>query len=90
MNTPFIICIGNFLCLIYIQADLLCYFLLNEKAEDKQTRNLVSFDPANSEMSKIYRGNFQFLCRLAQLFLHTSAVVLRKKSEIIGEKDLLS
>ena len=34
-------------------------------------------------MSKIYQGNFQSLCRLAQLFLDTSAVILRKKSEII-------
>ena len=53
--------------------------------EDKQTRNLVSFDPANFEMSKIYQGNFQSLCRLAQLFLDTSAVILQKKSEIVGE-----
>ena len=27
---------------------------------------MVSFDPANFEMSKIYQGNFQSLCRLAQ------------------------
>ena len=47
--------------------------------------NLVSFDPANFEMSKIYQGNFQSLCRLAQLFLDTWAVILRKKSEIFGE-----
>ena len=47
--------------------------------------NLVSFDPANFEMSKIYHGNFQSLCRLAQLFLDTWAVILRKKSEIVGE-----
>ena len=46
---------------------------------------MVSFDPANSEMSKIYQGNFQSLCRLAQLFLDTSAVILQKKSEIVGE-----
>ena len=50
--------------------------------KDKQTRNLVSFDSANFEMSEIYQGNFQSLCRLAQLFLETS--VLRKKSEIVG------
>ena len=36
-------------------------------------------------MSKIYQGNFQSLCRLAQLFLNTSAVILQKKSEIVGE-----
>ena len=35
-------------------------------------------------MSKIYQVNFQSLCRLAQLFLNTSAVILQKKSEIVG------
>ena len=30
-------------------------------------------------MSKIYQGNFQSLCRLAQLFLDTLEVILRKK-----------
>ena len=48
-------------------------------------RHLVSFDPGNFEMSKIHQGNFQSLCHLAQLFLNTSAVILRKKSEIVGE-----
>ena len=46
----------------------------------------MSFDPANFEMSKIYQGNFQSSCRLAQLFLDTSEVILQKKSEIVGEK----
>ena len=36
-------------------------------------------------MSKIYQGNFQSLCRWAQLFLDTSAVISGKKSEIVGE-----
>ena len=36
-------------------------------------------------MSEIYQGNFQSVCRLAQLFLDTSAVILQKKSEIVGE-----
>ena len=27
--------------------------------EDKQTQNLVSFDPANFEVSKIYQGDAQ-------------------------------
>ena len=36
-------------------------------------------------MSKICQGSFQFLCHLAQLFLDTSAVILRKKSEIVAE-----
>ena len=36
-------------------------------------------------MSNIYQGNFQSICRLAQLFLSTSAVILQKKSEIVGE-----
>ena len=54
-------------------------------SEDKQTRNLVSFDSANFEMSKIYQGNFQCSCCLAQLFLDTSAVISQKNSEIVGE-----
>ena len=37
-------------------------------------------------MSEIYQGNFQSSCRLAQLFLDTSAIILRKTSEIVGEK----
>ena len=37
-------------------------------------------------MSKIYQGNFQSLCRLALLFLNTSAVILQEKSEIVGRK----
>ena len=45
---------------------------------------MVSFDPANFEMSKIYQGNIQSLCRLAQLLLNTSEVILQKKSEIVG------
>ena len=53
-------------------------------SEDKQTRHLVSFDPASFKMSKICEGNFQSLCRLAQLFLNTSAIISQKKSEIIG------
>ena len=36
-------------------------------------RDLVSFDPANFEMSKVYQENFQSLCRLTQFFLDTSA-----------------
>ena len=47
--------------------------------------NLVSFDPVNFEMSKIYQGNFQSSYRLAQLFLDTFAVILWKKSEIVRE-----
>ena len=45
---------------------------------------MVSFDPANFEMSKMYQGDFQSLCRLAQLFLNTTAVILQKKNEIVG------
>ena len=45
---------------------------------------MESFDPANFEMFKISQGNFQSLCRLAQLFLNTSAVILQKKNEIVG------
>ena len=44
-----------------------------------------SFDPTHFEMSKVYQGNFQSLCCLAELFLDTAAVILQKKSEIIGE-----
>ena len=39
--------------------------------------------PADFETSKIYQGNFQSLCSLAQLFLDTLAVSLRKKSQIV-------
>ena len=52
---------------------------------DKRTRNLVSFDPANYEISKMYEWNFQSLCRLAQLFVDTSAVILWKRSEVVEE-----
>ena len=45
---------------------------------------MVSFDPTNFEITKIYQENFQSLCRLAQLFLSTSAVISQKKSEIVG------
>ena len=44
----------------------------------------ISFDLAKLEMSKIYQRNFQSLCRLAQLFLNILAVILQKKSEIVG------
>ena len=40
---------------------------------------MVSFDPANFEMLRIHQGNFQSLCRLAQLFLDTSTVILQKE-----------
>ena len=43
------------------------------------------FDPANLDVSKIYQRNFQSQCHLAQLFLDTSAVILRKQGEIVGE-----
>ena len=43
---------------------------------------MVSFDPANFEMSKIYPGNFQSAYRLAQSFLDTSAVMSQKNGEI--------
>ena len=48
--------------------------------------NNRSFDPTiNFEMSEIYEGNVQSQCHLAQLFLDTLAVILREKSEIVGE-----
>ena len=50
-------------------------------SEDKQTRHLVSFDPANFEMSEIYQEIFQSSCRLVQLFLDISAVILQKKAK---------
>ena len=54
------------------------------RSEDKQTQHLVSFDPADFKMSKIYRGNFQSLCRLAQLFVNTSAFY-RKRAKSLEE-----
>ena len=46
---------------------------------------MASFNPAKFEMSKIYQRNFQCLCRLAQLLLGISAVILGKKKEIVEE-----
>ena len=37
-------------------------------------------------LSEVYQGNFQFSCRLEQLSFDTSAVILRKMSEIVAEK----
>ena len=34
---------------------------------------------------KIYPGNVQSKCRLAQFFLDTLTEILRKKSEVVGE-----
>ena len=42
--------------------------------------NLVSFDPISFEMSKIYQGNFQSLCHLAQLIPRLSFNGKRAKS----------
>ena len=53
--------------------------------KDKQTQNLSSFDLVNFNVSEIYEGNVQSQCHLAQLFVDTLAVILRKKSEIVGE-----
>ena len=47
--------------------------------------NLVSFEPANFDVSEICEENVLSQCHLAQLFLDTLAVILRKKSEIVGE-----
>ena len=51
----------------------------------KNAQNLVSFDPANFEMSKLYQGNIQSNCYFAQLFLDTLIVTLHKMNEIVGE-----
>ena len=51
-------------------------------SEEKQARNLVSFVPAYLRCLKYIKGIFN---PLAQLFLDTSAVISRKKSEIVGE-----
>ena len=37
------------------------------------------------KVSKIYQGNVQSLCRSAQLFLDTLAVILGKESKLVGE-----
>ena len=49
------------------------------------TPNLVSFNPTDFEVSKIYQGNVQSLCCLAHFFFNTLAVISRKESEIVGE-----
>ena len=41
------------------------------KSEGKQTQNLISFDPAKFEVSKIYQGDVQFLNHSAQLFFYS-------------------
>ena len=49
----------------------------------------VSLEPANFELSKLYHRNVQSLNCLAQprvqLNFNTKAIILRKKSEIVGE-----
>ena len=74
----------NSIFILHISTDKPISLVRGILNEDKQTRHLVSFDPANFEMSKIYQGNFPSLCCLAQLFLNTSAVIFQKKSEIVG------
>ena len=49
------------------------------------TKCVVSFDPANFDVSEKYEGNVQSSCHLAQLFLDTLAFILRKKCEIVEE-----
>ena len=56
-----------------------------KRNEDKQIRNLVSFTPANFEVSKIYQKNVQSPYYFAQLFVNSLSVVLRKKSKIVGK-----
>ena len=53
--------------------------------ECKQTWKLASLEPANFELSKLYYRDVQSLSRLAQLNFSIKTVILRKKSEIVGE-----
>ena len=48
-------------------------------SEDKQTRNLIRFDPANFEVTKIYQRDVQSLYRSALLFLDSLAVFYGKR-----------
>ena len=59
-------------------------FLLYIKVKINK-HEICKLDSSNFEMSKIYQGNFQSSCRLAQLFVDTSAGNLQKTSEIVGE-----
>ena len=59
------------------------HMLYRVRNEDKHTLNLVSFDPANFEVSKVYQRNVQFSYRLARLFVDTFSIILRKKSEVV-------
>ena len=58
----------NSLFILYISTPNISVLWRAYWSEDKQTRHLVSFDPTNFEMSKIYQGNFQSLCCLASYF----------------------
>ena len=45
----------------------------------------VSLEPANFELSELYHRNVQSLNCLTKLNFNTSAIILRKKSEIVEE-----
>ena len=46
---------------------------------------LASLEPANFELSELYHRDVQSLNRLSQLNFNTETIILRKKSEIVGE-----
>ena len=52
----------------------------NHEVFGSLTQNWLQLDK-----DKIYQRNVQSSCHLAQLFLDTSAVILQKKREIVGE-----
>ena len=46
---------------------------------------MVSIDPANSGVSKIYQENLKALYRLVRLLFDSLATILRRESEIVAE-----
>ena len=46
---------------------------------------VLKLETGNFELSELYHRDVQSLSRLAQLNFNSQAIILRKKSEIVGE-----
>ena len=58
---------------------------IHKASESSKNPFLYPNFKSKSFVTNLLLASFQSLCCLAQLFLDTSAVILRKKSEIVGE-----